>query len=80
MHTYSRPIYVLRDGARFRVKCYRGWVNAPAEYLFDSYAEARAFALRKLRTKYYARSCVMDETQLATAPAPDHPGAASAHR
>ncbi len=63
MHTISRPIYITREGDQFQVKCYRGFVTAPIMKLFDDHASATAYATSKLRTKYYSRSCVLDETQ-----------------
>jgi hypothetical protein len=63
MHVYGRPIYIVREGEQFRVKCYRGFVTAPVVRDFATHAEANQFAMRKLSTKYYARACVIDETK-----------------
>lgn len=64
MHTLSRPIYVTQTptGA-FLVTCYRGWMNEPKKYTFTEKAEAISFAAKKLMTKYYSKSCVIDETK-----------------
>ena len=64
MHVYSRPIYVTRtpEGA-YRVTAHRGWVSAPVVREFEFHAQATAFAVAKLGTKYWGRSCVVDETQ-----------------
>lgn len=64
MHTLSRAIYVTRHGDGFRVTAHRGWVTAPAVRDFPTHAAAYAFAAAKLRTKYYSRACVLDETRV----------------
>jgi hypothetical protein len=63
MHTMSRPICLLHTSEGFVVKCYRGWVNPPYRYTFETYDEAIAFAHKKFATKYYSKACIIDEIE-----------------
>ncbi len=63
MHTLTQPIYILKTETGFKVKAHRGWVTSPTVKEFSDYASAYQYAMKKFRTKYYANSCVIDETQ-----------------